>query len=237
MNSYSEKIPINPNIMGASTLQKIKPIVLSINNMSLNKIEVVLSGNADNESTLHKSRTGSEKSINVDATEEITRMVLNINIAKRKLIFEFDVDRNDDDGMMEEESATHGQNSSMQFNDGQKMRLEVKFKNVEEMDIFSESNSLQFHTSDWKLLEIFQENVTKPITWEDSSVKRLLGRSLAEEESSNLNVKVNFKKGKFGKSLCTRISTLDRMLGAGLNFSVDGRQQRMMNGGIRINAG
>lgn len=113
LNSYSEKIPVNPNIMGASTLQKIKPIVLPINNMSLNKIEIVLSGNADNESIAQKSRKGSEKSINVDATEEITRMVLNINIAKRKLIFEFDVDRNDDDGMMEEESATHGQNSSM----------------------------------------------------------------------------------------------------------------------------
>jgi hypothetical protein len=41
------------------------------------------------------------------------------------------------------------------------MRLEVNFQNVK---------------------EIYQENSTKPITWESSNMKRLIGRSLAEDE-------------------------------------------------------
>jgi hypothetical protein len=117
------------------------------------------------------------------------------------------------------------------------MRLGVNFNQVKEMDIFFEKNSLNFQTANWELSEIFQENSNKPITWEASSMKRLLGRSSAEGEFQDLSVKVNFRRDKFGKNLCTRISTLDRMLGAGLNFSVDGRAQRMMSGGIRINAG
>jgi hypothetical protein len=235
LNNYSDKIPIKTKV--DRTLQKIKPIVLPIDKMFLNKIGLGKSNNSAKNTvkkSVQKSRKGSGRSINVDNAENITRMVLKINIAKRKLIFEFDVDRStDEDGMVEEES----QNGANQFNDGQKMRLEVFFPNVKEMDIFSEKNSLQFETSNWELFEIYQENSTMPITWEPSGMKRLLGRSLAEGEETTLNVDVSFKNDRFGKNLCTRISTLDRMMGAGLNFSVDGRKQRMVGSGIRINAG
>jgi len=94
------------------------------------------------------------------------------------------------------------------------------------MDIFSEKNSLQFHTNTWDLFEIYQENNTKPITWEVSNMKRLLGRSLSltDTQVTTLNLQVSLRKENFGKSLCTRISTLDRMLRAGLKYCVDGRQ-------------
>lgn len=238
LNSYSDKISRNNATSKVDrALQRMKPIILGITGMSLNKIGLGISekGGKDTvKKSVQKSRKGSGRSINLDQAENITRMVLSINIAKRKLIFEFDVDRNnDEDGMMEEES----QNTGNQFDDGQKMRLEVTFSNVKEMDIFSEKNSLQFHTSSWELFEIFQESLTKPITWEESNMKRLLGRSLTVGEDTILNVEVTLAKDRYGKNLCTRISTLDRMLGAGLQFSVDGRQQRMISGGIRINAG
>lgn len=61
----------------------------------------------------------SETSLNVEeASETIIRMVLNINISKRKFVFEYDIDReSDDDGMMDQESHTQGQNSNL-YNDG-----------------------------------------------------------------------------------------------------------------------
>jgi hypothetical protein len=88
----------------------MKPIILPIEQMSLNKIGLGIadkSGKNTIKKSVQKSRKGSGRSINVDNAENITRMVLNINIAKRKLIFEFEIDRNsDEDGMMEEESNT-----------------------------------------------------------------------------------------------------------------------------------
>jgi hypothetical protein len=124
--------------------------------MTLNSVSIGLSqpsGKDTAKKSIQKSRKDSGKDINLDNVENITRMALSINIAKRKLIFEFDVDRTED-GMMEEESQTQG-NQSTQFNDGQMMRLEVNFNQVKEMDIFSEKNSLQFQTTNWELSEIF----------------------------------------------------------------------------------
>lgn len=96
------------------------------------------------------------------------------------------------------------------------MRLEVYFRDVQNMELFSDTNSIQFHTAKWELLEILQENSTKPITWEPSNMRRLLGRSLAEGQETELRINVSLRHDKFGKNLCTRISTLERMLSSGL---------------------
>lgn len=146
LNNYSDKVKMsassNPH---TAALQQMKPIILPIDKMTLNKIGLGINGKSGKNTTKKsvpksKSRKGSSRSINLDNAENITRMVLNINIAKRKLIFEFDIDRNrDEDGMVEEESH---HNHANHFDDGQKMRLEVTFNNVKEMDIFSDTNSL-----------------------------------------------------------------------------------------------
>lgn len=76
--------------------------------MTINKVAIGITEKGGKDTTkksVQKSRKGSGRSINLETADNITRMVLNINIAKRKLIFEFDVDRNnDEDGMVEEES-------------------------------------------------------------------------------------------------------------------------------------
>jgi len=118
-NSKSSVLSSNNNINNA--LRKIMPVILPISEMHLNKIPLGMikkSGPApapqNGKKPLHKSRKGSNRSINLDTSDSITRMVFNINIAKRKLIFEFDIDRNhDEDGMMEEESSHVNQ-----FDDG-----------------------------------------------------------------------------------------------------------------------
>lgn len=240
LNSYSENIQANNSIKAATQLQHIMLVSLPIRKMSLNNISLgTAHGGEQPKKSTNKSITKEFVSGGNDneAVDFIISMGLTINIAKRKFIFEYDVDRNnDDDGMMEEDSHTHGNQSNL-LNDGQKVKLEINFSSVEEMDMFSDTNSLQFQTSSWQIFEIYQENTTKPITWEPSNMKRLLNRSLPIGEDTKLTFNVCLRQDKFGKNLCTRISTLDRMLGAGLQFSVDGRQQRMMGGGIRINAG
>ena len=108
LNTYSDNIPSNPKLKNVDlTLQRVKPIILPIDKMTMNKVVLGLTRFSDKDTTkksIQNSRKGSEKSIPVDTAEHITRMALSINIAKRKLIFEFDVDRTEDGMMVEEES-------------------------------------------------------------------------------------------------------------------------------------
>ena len=65
-----------------------------------------------------KDSNQSLKSLNVDGGVKVKSMTLNLNLSRKVLSIEFDIDRSaDDHGMMEEESLIHGNLSSV-FNDG-----------------------------------------------------------------------------------------------------------------------
>lgn len=115
------------------------------------------------------------------------------------------------------------------------MRFEVNFNNIEEFDIFSESNSLKFNAQSWNLLEIYQENASKPVRWIGSNMKRLLGTSLPEGEDTELIIEVCLRSDKFGKNICSRIQTLDKISSSGLSIKIDGKAYRANFAAIRTN--
>lgn len=109
------------------------------------------------------------------------------------------------------------------------MRLEIGFSNIQDFEIFSESNSLKFRTQSWDIRELYQENITKPIRWMESNMNRLLGTYMPEGEDTELLVEVCLKTDKFGKNLGSRIQTLDKIASSGLLIKIDGRQHRVMS--------
>lgn len=196
------------------------PVILPADKIFINKHLLNCSGNpSQEEKSVHnvarglpKSSNQSSKSLNHETSEKIKGITLNINLSRKVLSIEFDIERNqEEDRMMEEESANQGMLTSA-YNDGQKMRLEMGFSNVLELEVFSENNTVKFNSQSWDILEIYQENLTKPIRWMGSNIKRLLGTQLPEGEDTELMIEVCLKSDNFGKSFCSRIQTLDRIV-------------------------
>lgn len=127
-------------------------------------------------------------------------MTLTLNLARRILSIEFEIDRSLQTADMMEEEYPGITNQS----DGQKLCLEMGFSNVQDFELFSASNTLKLHSQSWDILELYQENTTKPVKWNGSNIKRLLGTSLPEGEDTELTIILGLKADRFGKNLSSR---------------------------------
>lgn len=75
------------------------------------------------------------------------------------------------------------------------------------------------------MLEFYQESSNKPIKWNGSNIKRLLGTSLPEGEDTELTIIVSLK----AKNFHSRLQTLDKITASGLPIKIDGKSYRVSN--------
>ena len=167
---------------------------------------------------------------------DIKKMIFKINFSKKKFMLEFDVLIN------QIRSKEIPQTTNIE-----KIRLEILFSDINQMDIFSELNEIKLVSTGYYVYKMYQENPKKPVYWQSANLSHLKIKELnsGETESTDvndaemkdINLKFTLLKDSTGKNLCARLIILQRLLIAGLAFSVDGRQQRVSSGAISLNLG
>lgn len=97
------------------------PVILPIDKIFINKIELSCNYNPiwedrDNfppKKAFPKSGNNSTKSLDPEQTEKIKGMTMNLNLSRKVLSIEFDIERNqEDDGAMDEEPLNQWNNTS-----------------------------------------------------------------------------------------------------------------------------
>ena len=222
-SSFYDPSQVMPSQKHQQNLQisHIMPVVLKIDKISINKIELSSTLNYGQETTL-QNQSNLEREPESNKFKSIT---MNLNLSRRILSIDFEMYR----GVKEDKMADEASIQSNPNTEHQNMRLEMGFSNIQEFEIFTEINSLRFHSQSWEILELYQESPTKPKKWNSSFIKRLLGTSLPEGEDTELTIEVYLKSDPSGRNFSLRTQTLDKIFLGGLPFKVNGRTHRFAN--------
>jgi hypothetical protein len=237
-NENGPKRPVS--LIGVSTMGSPKKSTMDEINKRLNSYAESLPGNSQHKkpnpflklksSVLHIDEIY-VNSVPVDDGRLGESKVFKISFSKKKFVLEFDVieSMDSDEESMDEENKEEN---------NIRLRLEIPFGKISEMNISSEKNEVSIDASDYKIYEMFQENPKKPVEWRDSKLENLIGETFEVQHAiDNIALKFTLFKDSTGKNLATRLSILNRLLAAGVSFFVDGRPQRPNIGSFSLNMG
>ena len=171
---------------------------------------------------------GSPLSTNLQFKSKIFRIIF----SKKKFVFEFN--------LLINQVKSKGVGRDEELDNSKKVRLEVDFPKIDQMDIFSERNEVSLTAEEYSISEMQQESPKKPVYWEGTSLEVLRVPQVegaSEAQLKKIELRFVLSKDSRGKSLCARLSILRRLMLAGLSFSVDGRPQRQASGPLSLNMG
>lgn len=187
-----------------------------------------------------KSLEINSKKLDVDKVDE-SRNSFKIHFKKKKFVIEYEVV---DD---QEEMRDEDQPDIMD-----QVRLEVFFKDISDMDIFSGKNEIQFDSNKYYIKKLHRENYKDFPEWIPCSLNVLLPENEEEDDDDDedvesesqdeskggISLEIILERDSYGRSLCGKKETLSRMMAAGLSFSVDGRRpQSEITGNMNLNLG
>ena len=171
-----------------------------------------------------------------------TKNSFKIHFTKKKFVIEYDVV---DD---HEEMRDEDQPDTMDL-----VRLEVYFKDITDMDIFSEKNIIQLDANNHLIRKLHRGSTIELPEWEKCCVKALIfededeseeeddddeNSETEEEKNKRISLDITLERDSFGQTLCSNKTVLNRMMAVGLSFSVDGRRpQTEITGNVSLNLG